>query len=619
MFEFDEKDPYHRLFYDETMTHIDTLEHEMINWEKSGVSIDPLRLQLLFRTAHAIKGACATLNLAPMVEIAHELENHFDWMVKRRFSPDAKWFTLALRASDVLKTLLYEVKNHLATTGEFEAILKALKNYAPKEVNAHHLSIQVVFSPSAVFLGIKAMMIHKDLTQVGKILEMIPSSFDLEDQVYFKQTSFIIETDLLPDAIIELVHKTSEIENVQVVNKQAIKEPVTTEAHDQPSIFQNNLKISYDKVNHINGMIESLLTDKWMLKNIIHQLEAKDQTGDEIVRLMQLYNHLDQTSEGLRNHMQDLRLLPLKTIFDRLPRIIRDLSHEYKNDVDLKVYGEDIGIDRHSLEMLYDPLVHLIRNAFSHGFKNRSRGIIQINVEQVSNHVIITFKDDGNGIDFDRIKNKALSENLLSPEEASTYTQQDWLTYIFRPHFTTTQASDLLSGRGVGLDVVKSNLLALKGTIHVESLVGEGTMFVLKLPISQSVTQAIIIKTGGFQYALPLLSVHEVIEVADSSQKEIEWQDQKIPLVRMVNVMSGDVSLPLKVLIFTVAEKNIGLVVDEVLREEQIVVQSMTHLIGPHLIIKKLPLVSGVSLLSDGTVAYTLNPKEVGHESFNRR
>ena len=411
----------------------------------------------------------------------------------------------------------------------------------------------------------------------------------------------------------------SEISSVTIKEKQE-KPGAKPKSKD---LVKDTIRINLSKIKDINTWAEALIMDKFILGNIISELQSEGYRGTQLSRLIMLQDHMERTSDALQMHLNEIKLVPIKVLFDTLPRTIKELAESSGVSINYSISGGDIGIDRNILEQLLDPMTHIIRNSFSHGFKNRESGNIKVSANQVSDLVIIEIADDGNGIDCDIIKEKALNLGWISQEEAETYLEQDWFEFIFKPGFTTTEAVTQISGRGVGLDVVKENLNRINGVIEVQSQVGNGTLFTLKMPVTQSVYKAVIIKCCGYQFAIPMVSVLELVEPDNREVKTVEWHNQRLSVLNLGAYFNSESARGgfKSILVINIAEKHFALGIDALVREEEIVIQSMMHLYKEPQLLKTQPYISGLTVLSDSTIAYImdlnliLRTKEMRNES----
>lgn len=600
MLTFDLKDAYQRMFYEETLKNLQALEEGLMGLEQLSESPDEETISGLFRLAHSVKGSFATVGLEEMVTLSHELENHLSDIQKGRLLPTSDWFSLALKAVDALVTLLRGAVFGFSHEIDVGALTASFKLFDRKTPVKNRIHVHVAFEEGASFLGIKSLMLLKALESAAEVRGSAPSDFDLEDEAFSEGIRFELLSDLTTKGLEALIHKVSEIKSIEVSTPEQPLTPSVEGFKAETLHLDNSVTLGIEKLRQMDYLVERLQMNQLALAAAI-----KDKAmGEE--RLEAALMQMETLTEGLKNHLGDLKLLPFSTVLDRLPRMVRDLANTYGVTVQLRQSGERIGLERQTLGLLYDPLMHLIRNAFAHGFKNRKEGLISIDALLHPNHIVISVKDDGVGIDWEKVKRKALQRQMVSEDEGATMSKEAWLDFIFKPNFSTTDETNMVSGRGVGLDVVRENIMLLKGTIEVASEPQKGTLFRIKLPVSQSMSHALLVKIGGFQYAFPLFMVLEALKVPEPMGQVFYWQKKKIPLVSV----QGQAHT---LLVLSVAEHQVAFMVDEILREEEVLIHPLSHL-RPFM---EGPLAfSGVAFLKDGTAAYLLETSALLKEHF---
>ena len=320
----------------------------------------------------------------------------------------------------------------------------------------------------------------------------------------------------------------------------------------------------------------------------------------------------------LQRSVMKIRMVPVEQLFRRFPRLVRDVAKQCGKDVDLAITGQDTDLDKSILDAISEPLTHIVRNAVSHGIETSSertrvgkagRGIIRLNAYHQGNQVIVEVSDDGGGIDFQKVKSKALEKGLTTPEEVVRMAENDLLELVFRPGFSTAEEITEVSGRGVGLDVVQSVMHRLKGSVQIETRPGQGTTFRLKLPLTLAIIKALLFRVEQRLYAIPL---NTVAEIARSHEDEIHQVDnyevlqlrnQVLPLIRLGHRPPGDSPSQNKifVLVISVSERKLGLIVDALEGEEELVIKALDD----QTVVTEL--VSGASILGDGRVVLILN------------
>ena len=331
----------------------------------------------------------------------------------------------------------------------------------------------------------------------------------------------------------------------------------------------------------------------------------------------------------LQEIILNARLIPLEVVFSKFPRMVRDLAIQSDKLIQLEIEGQDQGVDKSIMEELSDPLMHLIRNAVDHGIeqpelrvsKGKSpEGRLKIHARQGENQVVISIEDDGRGIDMDKIKKQALSKQLISIEEAAHLNDPEWLEFIFKPGFSTASNITTISGRGVGLDVVKSNLAKINGHLDIETKLGVGTKFTIKLPLTMSIMNVLLVKEGDFIFGVPTSQIVEIIRLTKDEYADkiystdfsdlLKWQETTLPMLRLSKIFEIESNIKHKnmlILILATGERKLALIVGGILGEQEVVIKPMHPFIGEDKIFGPLYEISGVSILGNGSLAQMID------------
>jgi two-component system chemotaxis sensor kinase CheA len=313
-----------------------------------------------------------------------------------------------------------------------------------------------------------------------------------------------------------------------------------------------------------------------------------------------------------------VRMVPVESVFNRFPRMIRDVSRKLNKDIDLLMSGEETELDRTVIDEIGDPLIHLLRNAADHGLETtkeridsgkNQKGIIRLQAYQDGNSVIIEVSDDGKGIDVDKIREKALSKGQITKEESMTMSNPEILDLLFKPSFSTAEKITDLSGRGVGLDVVKSKITALGGNVEVKTELGKGSSFIVRLPLTLAIIQALMVMIGEEKYAIPLNTIQNIEDVRKEdiklvqNQEVIVLRDQVIPLVRLRSLLDIEETEKdhMMVVIVRKGEKQIGFIIDSLIGQQEIVIKPL----GKYL--SHITMIAGATILGNGEVALILD------------
>jgi len=391
-------------------------------------------------------------------------------------------------------------------------------------------------------------------------------------------------------------------------------------------IIENILRVEAGRIDNVLNLVGELIIGKSMLQQALNEFSKRFPKEALRGRFADAMAFQSRVLNDLQRSVMKIRMVPVDQLFRRFPRIARDVAKQLEREVDLEISGQDTDLDKGILDAIAEPLTHLLRNAVSHGIETAEerrsqgkppRGKIRLHAYHQGNQVVIEIGDDGRGIDASKIRKKAIELGMTTPEEAARLSESETLDLIFRPGFSTAEQVTEISGRGVGMDVVQSVLQRLKATIHVETRLGHGTTFRLKLPLTLAIIKALMFWVEQRLYAIPLNAVSQIARARESeihlvdSYEVLQLRNQVLPLLRLGRPCLTEVdrqSLKLFVLVITVGEKKYGLIVDSLEGEEELVIKALDDQTF------STDLVNGASILGDGKVVLIINlPAVVEH------
>lgn len=505
----------------------------------------------------------------------------------------------------------------------------------------------------------RAFLVFKALEELGEVIISSPSAQDIEDERFDLDFSVIIITEATVDKVIAAVNNVSEIESVladeinlqnmqmdeeskaATAHKESMQqgETVATEAAKQGEgvaapdkkapaktggkpVVNRTVRVDIEKLDVLMNLVSELI----IAKNSLVAASSgpagkKGQAGANQSNVNDQIEYLESVTTSLHESVMKVRMVPIESVVTKFPRMIRDLSKKLDKKMELYMSGEETELDRTVVDEIGDPLMHLLRNSADHGLESAELraqrgkpavGSIWLDAYQDGNNVVIEVRDDGNGIDVEGVKNKALERGVITPEQAENMTDKEAIDLLFLPSFSTAKKVTDVSGRGVGLDVVKSKIEALSGEIEVKSKLGEGSTWTIRLPLTLAIIQALMVVVGGEKYAISLGSIQTIEDIAPSEIKLVQNKEvihlrgSVIPLVRLdkeldcVSKKSPDQNMV--VIIVKKGDKTAGFVVDELLGQQEIVIKSMGKYID-----NKCKLISGATILGDGEVALILD------------
>jgi two-component system chemotaxis sensor kinase CheA len=409
----------------------------------------------------------------------------------------------------------------------------------------------------------------------------------------------------------------------------ATKSTKTPAAHRAK--LASTIRVDHTKLDHLMNLIGELIINRNRFAMLARGLEEGQDVSEIAQKLSETTYSVGRISDDLQDTIMNVRMVPVQSVFSRFPRLVRDLGQKSGKQVELITEGEDTELDKSVVEEIGDPLVHLIRNAVDHGIdsaEDRARAgkpevaRVWLRAFHKGNSVGIEVEDDGRGIDPDKMRAQAIRKGVITEEEARTLDDRAAIELMFLPGFSTTDKITDISGRGVGMDVVRNNIKNLKGSISVQSEVGKGTRITLTLPLTLAIIDALMIKVDGATYAIPLDAVSETTKIETkrinevNGQKAVTLRGEVLGLVELAELLGlscheGERDL-LPTVILTVNERRLGLVVDALLERQDVVIKSLGDYLGD------LPGISGATIMGDGSVVLILDPHEIYRMATSR-
>jgi two-component system chemotaxis sensor kinase CheA len=428
-----------------------------------------------------------------------------------------------------------------------------------------------------------------------------------------KQTAKVAEFEPAPAPEVSFPHEAHAPREIHdPVTEQGTHSHATTAA-------ENILRVDAERIDSVLNLVGELIIGKSMLQQALNEF-AKTYPKDALRgRFVDAMAFQARVLNDLQRSVMKIRMVPVEQLFRRFPRMVRDVARQCGKEVELVVSGEDTDLDKSILDAIAEPLTHLVRNAIGHGLEaveerkkagKAPQGTLHLSAYHQGNQVIVEVRDNGRGMDVQRIKAKAIDMGLVSKEDAARLTEAEIFDFVFRPGFSTAEQVTEVSGRGVGMDVVQSVLHRLKGSIHIETYPGQGTTFRLKLPLTLAIIKALLFQVQHRLYAIPLNAVVEIARTREGEVHQVEHyevlqlRNQVLPLVRLGRPRASgpdSANTKLFVLVISVGERKFGLIVDGLEGEEELVIKALDdHAVSTD-------LVSGASILGDGRVVLILN------------
>ena len=524
----------------------------------------------------------------------------------------------------------------------------AIKEAASQGMSA--LEISVDLQETCLLKAARAYLVFKAVEEVGEIIKSIPDAQMIEDEKFDFNFTVVILTKAEIDDVRNRVLNVSEVKDCHItkVGFTEVEAEAPAEEKDkdekkdgeapagakaaapaaqaakpnaqQPAkkaVVNRSVRVDIEKLDDLMNLVSELIIAKNGLTSI-----SLDDFGKKEKRSVfnEQIEYLERITTNIHQSVMKVRMVPIESVVNRFPRMIRDLSKKLNKPMELYMSGEETELDRTVIDEIGDPLMHILRNSADHGLESAEErirrgkpetGSITLNAYQEGNSVVIECSDDGGGIDTEKVRRKALEKGTITEEQAEQMTEKDFIDLLFRPSFSTADTISDVSGRGVGLDVVKSKIESLSGTVECKSILGQGTTFTIRLPLTLAIIQALMVVIGQEKYAIPLGSIDTIEDIPVSDIKRVEKNEvvnlrgNVIPLVRMADILDVPGERPerenITMVVVAKGEKKAGLIVDELIGQLEIVIKS----IGKY--INNSKIISGATVLGDGEIALILD------------
>ncbi|MEN6565658.1 MAG: chemotaxis protein CheA [Veillonellales bacterium] len=670
---------YMGMFLEESREHLQALNRSILDLEN-----DPGNLSVLdeiFRSAHTIKGMSATMGFNTIAELTHEMENVLDLLRKGELEAGHDIIDTIFKCVDTLEQLIESVANGEDSAADIQPLLNKLRLLSKTEeakpshqtvvkkeevagtskltLTEEELSlmetakgqglatyeVKINLREGCLLKSARAYMVMNALDELGEVIRSIPPVEDLEKENFDFSFQAILITASEPDKVRQTILSISEIEEVTVLSlqstetsrpetlsEQKVEAKAAVKAENEQHTPEHNtnhrpavhngtekrlkggqsVRVDIDKLDSLLNLVGELVINKTRLAQIglTHRLTD----------LVETIEQMDRVTTDLQSVVMKVRMVPVGQVFNRFPRMIRDLSRELNKEVNFIMQGEETELDRTVIDEIGDPLVHLLRNAIDHGVEHPEErqaqgkdpvGEIRLIARHEGNNVIIMVEDDGKGINPDIIKKKAVEKELISQADADKMDTNEAVRLVFLPGFSTSEVVTDVSGRGVGMDVVKNKIESLGGMVDVETKINGGSRFKIRLPLTLAIIQALLIKVSKEIYAIPLGSIDSTINITTDDIKTIQNQEvillrgQIIPIIRLANVLnikeSGQQQEELFVVIVHMGESKAGIIVDNLIGQQEIVIKTLGKLLAG------IKIIAGATILGNGQVALILD------------
>ena len=626
---------YAELFLAESREHLSACNELLLEWERHPASAEPVGG--LFRAVHTMKGMAATMGYGRLADLAHRMENLLDHLRRGGKAPIDATLQLLFRATDALEKAV-----GLAVAGrerdlDIAQLLTDLdragaKGPAPHAARSPSVAaapiaalsgsgrlIEVTIRPEAPLKGGRAMLIVRKAQTLGTLHRIQPPASAFESDDFDGRFVFELDTAAAPADIETAIRSVGDVELVVVGADEQLVTPGeaiagTAGAGGRGEGRGRHIRVDLRRLDTLMDLIGELVTERGRLNELAARWVGRDPEIDEVAI------HISRLSADLQNEIIQARMTPVWQVFDRFPRLVRDVARQLGKQVAFRVEGKEIELDREILDELGDPLVHLLRNAVDHGIeppaerkkqKKNPEGEIVLAAVRERSSVAISITDNGRGIDRAQILAKAKREGIVGPHVESLSDDQ-LLRVLARPGFSTAEHVTAVSGRGVGIDVAMTRIRALGGSVEIRTEPGKGTAFILRLPVTLAIVRALIAAVGTERYALPLTYVAETVEFGTTPLTTMEGRDamvlhdRVVPLVDLRVLLETNGAAPpppprRPVIVLEMGERRAGIVVDGMVSQQEIVVKGFDAPQGT------LPVFSGATIMGDGVPALILD------------
>ncbi len=608
---------YLELFLSESKEHLDNLNNALLELEKDTANREALNE--IFRSMHTVKGMANSMGFEKIGKLTHEVEDVLDDMRKGDAEVHPDIVDILFKSFDLLEELIEKVAKGAGEDTDISGVLDNLAEYRAGESRAKaeevkklsEYKVSVLLNEDCQMKSARVFLVFKTLKKMGEIRGSKPSLEQLEDEDFEYQFDVFLATHEDKGKIADSIASLPEVAGVDV-------SPLGEELKKEGARFKGtglqSVRVNIERLDSMLNLVGELIINKARLDEI--------KKAHDVPYLDEALSHNERLTNELQYEVMQIRMVPVEQIFNRFPRVVRDLAKEQGKEVDFVIEGKEIELDRTVLDEIVDPMLHLLRNAVDHGFESPSerekmgkprKGKLRITASRERDHVVICVEDDGKGIDLEKVKKVAVKRGVLKEEDASQLSDEEALMLIFEAGFSTAEEVTSISGRGVGMDVVKSKIEPLGGSVSIESELGKGSRVVVELPITLAIIQAMLVDIGKEVYAIPMGNVNRIVDVVPKDIKSIKNQEvvklynEVIPLVRnLYNVsMQEKDRESLSVVIIERGIRKAGLVVDRVLSQQEIVIKSLGTALG------EVRGFSGATILGDGRVALILDTASI--------
>jgi two-component system, chemotaxis family, sensor kinase CheA len=649
-------DAYRSLYVAESRENLENIVKNLLILEKK---TDEGAISEIFRSAHSLKGMSASMGFEDMEQICHAMEDIFQSVRSKELEVDAAVIDLLLTAADDIEAMVDDIEaGGPGHSPEIENRLESLRSWTstgsrgkeqgapagnsimPDQVMVEDeekerdlegrilYQISLELNPACDTKNLRGMIILQNLDGMGEIVRVVPERDVVEDGVFDGRMQVSIRSEYGQDLLlkaaqisdvfrIDISSGDADLTSLPVQSRPGSPGPTIEDSGTRADKSREvkNIRVDITRLDHMMNLIEDLVINRGRVIQIAQKYRMKE--------LDETLNMIGRSVADLQNLMMNIRMIPLSHIFNRFPRTVRDLSRKEGKEIELVITGGQTELDRSVMEGLNDPLLHLIRNAIDHGIEipeqrrktgKPEKGVIQIAARRDRDNVIIVIEDDGAGINPERVLGKAVQRGLISQETGAGMSREEIYDLLFQPGFSTAERITDVSGRGVGLDVVRTAMNAVKGSIKVDSMPGRGTRFELLLPPTMAIVDVMMVRINDRRCAIPVNNIIEVASLTGAgihtigSRETILLRDEVLPLDRLEDMFGASRKSEILVVIQN-QEKKSAITVDAIEGQQEVVIKPLTRIIGV------CRGIGGVTIPGDGQVVPVLDVNSIVTEN----
>ena len=611
---------------------IEQIDHDLVELEANPEDLE--LLNRIFRVAHTVKGSSSFLNFDVLTELTHHMEDVLNKARKGELKITPDIMDVVLESVDMMKGLLESIRDNgsdAAAGIDIKNICASLTQISEGEAPSATPEAPVAPAPEPVKEPEPAAPAEEAAPEVSDAelsklsdseveaeIERLLKVRKAEDQARRASKGIAPKS---PEEIAPAASAAPAPAPKPAPSRERDADKKVPAASNSSAVAQEQtIRVEVKRLDHLMNLIGELVLGKNRLLKIYDDVEERYEGEKFLEELNQVVSSLSLVTTDIQLAVMKTRMLPIAKVFNKFPRMIRDLSRELGKQIDLEISGEETELDKSIVEEIGDPLVHIIRNSCDHGIEDPEtrkamgkpeKGLVQLKAYNEGNHIVVEIVDDGKGLDADMLKAKSIEKGIITEREADAMSEKEAFGLIFKPGFSTAAKVTNVSGRGVGMDVVKTNIEKLNGIIDIESEVGKGTVMKLKIPLTLAIIQSLLVGTQEEFYAIPLASVLETVRVpiddiyTIDGKNVLRLRDEVLSLVRLSDVFGvnkvfdgGDQTY---VVIIGVAEAKLGIIVDTLVGQEEIVIKSM----GDYL--QNIPGIAGATIRGDGRVTLIID------------